>query len=54
MKTKQLSKMRNLPFTVTYIKDGVKVKKRFDDSPAAWSFMRQVNGQLTMAFRVFN
>ena len=53
MKDRQIKRLRNLPFTVTYTLDGIKVKKRFKDSPDAWQFMREVKGELTMAFRVF-
>ena len=44
-------KLRNLPFTVVYKKEGVVVRKRLKDSKEAWKFMMETGGALNMAFR---
>lgn len=51
MKTKT-RRVKDMPFTVIYQKDNAKLRKRFDNPEEAWSFMRSVNGQLAMAFRL--
>jgi len=51
MKTRSTIKARNLPFTVTTTKDGIKVNKRFQDPKEAWRHMMMTGGSLHMAFR---
>ena len=48
MKTRRA---RDLPFTITYSKDGQRVVRRAKDPKEAWRLMMETNGQLHMAFR---
>jgi hypothetical protein len=50
-KSRHSVRAKNLPFTVTYTVNDTKLKKRFDNPESAWKFMRETNGQLSMAFR---